>query len=403
MSYRKWRCAAIVVSTLALAGLFLHTAPAQAAEEAQAEEAKGPAANPVPYPAMVGTLVANPNPISFELGPLGKVYATGVVSGLGFWQSNPAPGDEDWRGDVSNAQVFIQNTEGLVQFFVHAGAYSLPALGTAYLEASKAIDAFYGPLPHAFIKLAPTDNFSIMGGKLPTLIGGESTFTFQNFNIQRGLLWNQENATNRGVQANYKVGPVALSLSWNDGFYSDKYTWLWGSAAYTIDSNNTVSFVAGGNWDTTTVSTLRTPLFQNNSQIYNLIYTGTWGRWSLAPYFQYTHVPANAGLGILNDASTIGFALTGSYAFHDHFKLAARAEYITSTGSVADGAPSLIYGPGSNAWSITVTPTYQYKIFFARGEFSYVGAGDTTPGFALGPTGTDTSQVRLMLEAGFLF
>ena len=34
MSHRKWRCVALVVSTLALAGLFLHTAPAQAAEEA---------------------------------------------------------------------------------------------------------------------------------------------------------------------------------------------------------------------------------------------------------------------------------------------------------------------------------------------------------------------------------
>jgi len=34
-SRKKWRRAAIVVSTLALAGLFLHTAPAQAAEEAK--------------------------------------------------------------------------------------------------------------------------------------------------------------------------------------------------------------------------------------------------------------------------------------------------------------------------------------------------------------------------------
>ena len=34
MSHKKWRCAAIVVSTLSLAGLFFHTA-AQAAEEAK--------------------------------------------------------------------------------------------------------------------------------------------------------------------------------------------------------------------------------------------------------------------------------------------------------------------------------------------------------------------------------
>ncbi len=35
MSRKKWRCMAILVSTLAVAGLFLHTSPAQAAEEAK--------------------------------------------------------------------------------------------------------------------------------------------------------------------------------------------------------------------------------------------------------------------------------------------------------------------------------------------------------------------------------
>jgi len=352
---------------------------------------------------MVGTLVANPKPMSVDLPLLGKVYFTGVVSSLGFWQSNPAPGDHEWRGDISNGQVFIQNMEGPVQFFLQAGVYSLPALGTPYLTASKTNDAFYGPLPQAFLKLLPIDNFSIMVGQLPTLIGGESTFTFQNFNIQRGLLWNQENAVNRGVQANYTIGPVALSLSWNDGFYSGHMNWLWGSVAYTIVPDHTLSLVAGANLGTTSAANASTPLFQNNSQIYNLIYTGSWGPWSFAPYFQYTLVPALPGLGIQANASTIGFALTGSYAFNDNFKLAARAEYIASTGSAAKGSPNLLYGQGSNAWSITVTPTYQYKILFGRGEVSYVGAGDTTPGLAFGPGGKDTSQVRLMLEIGVIF
>jgi hypothetical protein len=352
---------------------------------------------------MVGTLSANPNPMSFDLGPLGKLYTTGILSGLGFWQSHPAPGDESWRADVSNGQLVVQTTEGLVQYFILAGVYSLPALGTAYLPAAQAVDALYGPLPHAFLKLAPTENVSIIAGKLPTLIGGESTFTFQDFNIERGLLWNQENASNRGAQANYTIGPAALSLSWNDGFYSGKYTWLSGSIAYTIAPGHTVSFVGAANLGESSRSTTATPLLQNNSQIYNLIYMGSWGRWSLAPYVQYTHVPENADLGIPSDASTIGFALTGSYAFTDRFKLAARGEYIESLGSDASGAPNLLYGPQSSAWSLTLTPTYQYKILFARGEFSYVGAGNTTPGLAFGATGTATSQVRLMLEVGALF
>ena len=42
-----------------------------------------------------------------------------------------------------------------------------------------------------------------------------------------------------------------------------------------------------------------------------------------------------------------------------------------------DGAANLLYGPGSAAWSVTVTPTYQKNIFFTRAELSYVGMQDT--------------------------
>jgi hypothetical protein len=52
-------------------------------------------------------------------------------------------------------------------------------------------------------------------------MGAEYTFTFENMNIERGLLWNQENAINRGIQVNQTIGKSA-SLSWNDGFYSNR-------------------------------------------------------------------------------------------------------------------------------------------------------------------------------------
>ena len=83
--------------------------------------------------------------------------------------------------------------------------------------------------------------------------------------------------------------------------------------------------------------------------------------------------------------------------------LPVRFEYIASTGSLADEAPNLLYGPGSNAWSITFSPTYQYKIFFARAEISHVGTSSTTPGLVFGPDGTNTTQTRGMIEVGILF
>ena len=46
-------------------------------------------AAPLPMPAMTGPL-QSPSPFQFNAGPLGKLDITGVVSGMGLWQDNPA-------------------------------------------------------------------------------------------------------------------------------------------------------------------------------------------------------------------------------------------------------------------------------------------------------------------------
>ncbi len=354
-------------------------------------------------PSMTGPLAGNPAPYAFDTKPFGKIYVTGAATALALSQNHPASGDQDSLGDISNAQLFVQNTSGPVQFFIQGGTYSTPALGTAYLRADKTADKTYGFLPQGYIKLAPTDSFSIQAGKLPTLFGAEYTFTFENMNIERGLLWNQENAVNRGIQANYSQGPVTLSLAWSDGFYSGRYNWVSGAAAYTIDGANLVSIIAGGNLGETAHTSFVTPLAQNNSSIYNVIYTHTSGAWTFNPYLQYTHVPENNSIGIAHAASTYGAALSAKYNVDQNFSIAGRAEYIGSTGSVADGAPNLLYGQGSKAWSLTVTPTYQYKSCFGRVDASYVRASDTVAGSAFGSAGNDASQSRIFLETGVLF
>jgi len=357
---------------------------------------------------MAGPLAAISKPNLVDVGPLGSVFITGVVSGFAQWQNNVVPGDRSNQADLSNAQVFLNKPTGLVQYFIQAGSYSLPDIGTPYLRAGKATDAFYEPLSQGYIKLAPNDNFSIMAGKLPTLIGAEYTFSFENKNVERGLLWNQENAVNRGVQVNYTAGPVALSASVNDGFYSNLYSWAWLSATWTIDKADTLAIIGGGNTKHTSVSTFATPALLNNEQIYNIIYTRTSGAWTLQPYVQYTRVPAIPEIASFHEASTFGVALLTNYTFDaksslNGFSLPFRVEYITSTGSVANGAPNLLYGPGSKAWSVTLTPTYQNNALFARAEFSYVGTKDTTVGLVFGSDGNATSQSRAMLEVGFMF
>ncbi len=361
------------------------------------------AADPVPVPSMSGPLSGNPNPTKFDAGPLGKIYVTGAATGIAQWQDHVFPGDDKTLADITNGQVFVQKTDGPLQFFVEAGIYSLPDLGLPYVKATDTTKNLYGALPQAYIKIVPNADFSIMVGKLPTLIGAEYTFSFENMNVERGLLWNQETAVSRGVQLNYAHGPVSLSASLNDGFYSGRYNWVSASLGYTLDKENSISLVGGGNVSHTARSSAATPLLQNNGEIYNLIFTHTAGPWIIQPYLQYTRVHAEPALGVPRGASTYGAALLLSYAVTKDFHLAGRAEYITSSGTPGGTAPSLIYGPGSSAWSLTITPTYQKGIFFVRAEASHVGASDITPGYALGPSFNSKSQNRLLAEAGFLF
>src|ERR1700719_1915542 len=196
-----------------------------ASPAAAGSPAPAAAATPVPpltSPTMVGPLqMASPNEINIPKyvpflsdlpAPVANLLdfdVNGVVSALGLLQDHPVRGDYSLRGDFSNAELIVQKADGLIQYYVQVGGYSLPSLGTEYFDLAKNVNQFYGVVPVGYLKIAPTDNFSIMAGNLPTLLGAEYTFTFENMNIERGLLWNQENVINRGLQLNYSHGPIS--------------------------------------------------------------------------------------------------------------------------------------------------------------------------------------------------
>src|SRR5207247_9133761 len=165
---------------------------------------------------------------------------------------------------------------------------------------------------------------------------------------------NQDNAVKRGVQLNCVNKKLTTAFSWNDSFYSNRYTWLSGSASWAFNAANSVSFIGMGNAGTYAKNTLATPLTLNNSQIYNLIYTYTKGAWVIQPYFQYTDVATNPNIGIQQGAGTKGGAVLTTYNFKRGFSLSARPEYIKTTGSVNSGAINLLYGPGSGAFGLTL-------------------------------------------------
>ena len=164
-----------------------------------------------------------------------------------------------------------------------------------------------------------------------------------------------------------------------------------------------MAFVAGGNYGQTAYQTAATPV-QNNSSIYNVIYTYNKGSWLIQPYLQYTNVPTNRKIGIVKGASTTGGAIMVNHTFKHGFSLPVRWEYISSSGSAKDpDVVNLMFGPGSAGTSITVTPTFQYGGFFFRGDLSWVHASSYTPGSVFGRAGMNQNQPRAMAEIGFMF
>lgn len=376
--------------------------PAPAAPAAAPAATTPPAPMPLASPSMSAPL-ATAIPHEVSAGPLGKIEVTGILSGIGITEGYHLPGDSPTHWDLSNAQVFIQKTTGWFQWYVQGGAYNIPALDVPFGQTGPTLISLYGPFPTGYFKLVK-GNFNIEVGELPTLVGAEYTFDFENMNIERGLLWGQEPAISRGIQLNDTYKKLTVAFSWNDGYYSDRFTSFSGSLAYAINSANTLTFVASGNAGAYNKFTTATPLYQNNSTIYNLIYMYAKGNWMIMPYFQYNDVPKDVKIGITDSASTRGAAVLANYNFKHGFSLAVRPEYIKSSGNPKDiNAISLVNGPGSGAFSFTITPTYVKDAFFARADFSIVHVVDAVPGFSFGPLGNSVNQPRGVIEAGFLF
>ena len=411
-SYRILQSLAGTAMAISLVAGAQTPSPAPAATPASADQAAAPPAAAADAPAPLSTFVLTGPlqwlpPATFDAGPLGKLSVNGILTGFSVFQNNPVPGDDNAQATLSNGEIFIQKADGKLQYFVQAGVYTRPTLGVPFVNVQNTVNSFYGPVPVAFLKLQAAKNTQFLIGSLPTLMGAESTFTYQNFNIERGIVWNQENAINRGIQVNQTVGKyLSAAVSWNDGYYSNRYSWLSGSATLTKGPHSLV-YDGMGNLGQTAFagqsSHPATPV-QNNGYMHAVIYTYTKGPWIISPYFQYGKVPAGAAVGVPKGTSATGGAINASYAFKSGFSLPARVEYLTSSGSATDGSVNLLgFGAGSGGVTFTATPTYQKGGMYLRSDLAWVHATSYTPGSVFGKTGTDADQFRGVLEFGFIF
>ncbi len=345
---------------------------------------------------------------SIDLGGLGVWEVNAAASAMAFSQTNPSTG----AVDISNAQLLIQKSEGEYQFSMQTGLYTTPVLGkTIDRTLSNTVNTF-GYIPLAAVSYVPNENWSITAGKIPSMGGYESNMTFQNLNIQRGLLWDQTSSVSYGGVVNYSKDEVSLAFTWNDGYYSNKMNWLGVSGSYQLSAKESAGLSWVGSTSPNSQNTPNTPLLQNNSQIVNALYSFNGDRWYFAPYLQYTLVPANQSIGITSEYKTYGAAILANYRFSGadwlglsgaKMSLPVRLEFIQERGGVANAANPMLFGPNSSATSFTITPTIQVDKFFARVEGSLVQLNHPEPGLAFGSNNMQRSQVRMMLEVGLLY
>src|SRR5512140_2808081 len=115
------------------AALALGVAGAARADDAPAAAPAGP--TPLSTPAMSSSLSSNADPLSADLGPLGKIWVSGQVSAFGMSQTAAPDASQKRKGDLSNLQIEIQKTDGVIQFYVQAGEYNFPSLGAGVLSS----------------------------------------------------------------------------------------------------------------------------------------------------------------------------------------------------------------------------------------------------------------------------
>jgi len=366
-----------------------------------------------PTPAATATPAPSPTPASTSL-TLGPLTIDGVFSAFSMFSSHvnasgaldtPTGAEVSNRTDISNGFLIVNKTSGTFRYGFAAGAYNIPVVGFALNKTIQngANTSLYGALPSVYVEYAPTNYLNLQAGKLATFIGQESTYTYENINVQRGIIWNMETAVSRGLRGTFTGSKFNGGLELNDGYYSGNRLGVEGQITNTPSSSTTYEFVfviPNSSAPANATATIA------NKRLFNPLLTYTTGKWQFQPYMLWVESPASKGLGYTNAEHALGTVFMATYSLSSIWSLPFRVEYGKNGSTPSDTSPNanlLGYGPGSSAWTYTLTPTYRRGVFFARVEASDVNVANLTPGTAFGTGGSQPNQFRTGLEAGLQF
>jgi hypothetical protein len=333
--------------------------------------------------------VALAQALELKLEPIGTINVSGALSVYTIHSNNIAVNDnKKTRYDVGSAIVSLSKPAEPFGFTLIGSAYATPVVGVGLSKTSEYTDPF-SPIPVAYVEYSPMKGLSVQAGKLPTIIGYESALTYQNNNIQRGLVWNMQPVINNGVRITYSIDSFFVKLGVNDGFYTLSTTHpkpaLEASLGLTPIKDGSIALnVIVPHKDSTT----------NNREL-NLVASYTLDKLSLGADLLYVEAPKSDKAGVPEKAKASGIALHLSYDLKP-FKLSGRIEYVKDNSD--NGGIDLVgLRDGNKGWTFTATPAYTHGPLFLRGELSYVKADQP---FTLN---RKKDQIRMGAEVGLMF
>ncbi len=371
-----------------------------------------------------------PTAINIDGGPLGPLALTGGADGYLYGLSGTGNSanygllgtDKATGAEFLNGLIQVQKASGLLQFTIEVGATNALILGGK--PNSTSVQTFStGPLYAGYLTLAPTKSLSISAGQLGSQEGYESGVDWNNANLLTTDIFAVENSQSRGIEATYTVGPVAATIEYGDGFDTGVWNFVQALATYTINSNNVLNVFGATNLGRTgpnahIYGSATTPYNQSfvggygpyyvNSTMLGAYYSYTMGNLNLVPEVQYVYAKPDAilatqsGNPALNKfSSNFGAALFADYQFgKSDYSLGGWGEYFTS-----NGPDNWFINPGAQGVGISVSPTWQDKNLFVRGDVGLMHltkfSNNGSRGY--GNDGGSRNQADFVVEAGVLF
>ncbi|NPA39619.1 MAG: porin [Thermodesulfobacteria bacterium] len=310
---------------------------------------------------------------------LGKVSINGAVSTYILSGTKVVNSDRNTFYDVGSAVIDISKEASPVGFEVLAGAYATPVLGSPLSYAADTTKTL-SPIPVAYLKFKAIKGVELDIGRMPTLIGYESAFTYQNPYIQRGLVWNMQPVLHDGIRASFSYAGFDFKAGINDGYYSASTKTTDGklvispavefSISKELNSKLSLSFNCLIPSKSAKPNDTADPA---NKEQYDIVGSYSFGKLSVGFDTLYVYAPKDDEAGVPEAAKAFGTALHFSYLVSQSLSLNARLEYVKDFSD--KGQIDLVgLGDDNSAVTFTLSPEYEEGSLFVKGELSYVKA-----------------------------